>query len=132
MDEHVPKAVTEGLRRRGVDVITVQELGLQSAEEMRHLERAAQGGRVVVTQDANFYGCMHPASCIKELRTRINTHRCPTFYDPSYYSTMYCPPATWFAMSNFSDLLSLFEHMFSSLQGCAAHSTNGDDHWTIH
>lgn len=26
MDEHVPKAVTEGLRRRGVDVITVQEL----------------------------------------------------------------------------------------------------------
>jgi predicted nuclease of predicted toxin-antitoxin system len=31
MDEHVPKAVTEGLRRRGVDVITVQELGLQAA-----------------------------------------------------------------------------------------------------
>lgn len=34
MDEHVPKAVTEGLRRRGVDVITVQELGLQAAEDM--------------------------------------------------------------------------------------------------
>jgi hypothetical protein len=41
MDEHVPKAVTEGLRRRGVDVITVQELGLQAAEDARHLERAA-------------------------------------------------------------------------------------------
>lgn len=54
MDEHVPKAVTEGLRRRGVDVITVQELGLQTAEDARHLERAAQDGRVVVTQDADF------------------------------------------------------------------------------
>ncbi|MDO9117903.1 MAG: DUF5615 family PIN-like protein [Nitrospira sp.] len=29
LDEHVPKAVAEGLRRRGVEVITVQELGLQ-------------------------------------------------------------------------------------------------------
>lgn len=54
MDEHVPKAVTEGLRMRGVDVITVRELGLQAAEDMRHLERAAQDVRVVVTQDANF------------------------------------------------------------------------------
>ena len=54
MDEHVPKAVTEGLRGRGVDVITVQELGLQAAEDARHLERAAQDGRVVFTQDADF------------------------------------------------------------------------------
>jgi uncharacterized protein with PIN domain len=54
LDEHVPKAVTEGLRRRGVDVVTVQELGLQAVEDARHLERAAQDGRVVVTQDADF------------------------------------------------------------------------------
>jgi hypothetical protein len=54
MDEHVPKAVTEGLRRRGVDVITVQELGLQAAEDARHLERASQDGRIVFTQDADF------------------------------------------------------------------------------
>lgn len=54
MDEHVPKAVTEGLRRRGVDVITVQELGLQAAEDAHHLEHAAQDGRVVFTQDADF------------------------------------------------------------------------------
>lgn len=54
LDEHVPKAVTEGLRRRGVDVITVQELGLQAAEDAWHLERASQDGRVVVTQDADF------------------------------------------------------------------------------
>jgi Domain of unknown function (DUF5615) len=54
MDEHVPKAVTEGLRRRGVDVVTVQELGLQTVEDAKHLERATQDGRVVVTQDADF------------------------------------------------------------------------------
>ena len=54
MDEHVPKAVTEGLRRRGVDVVTVQELGLQTVEDARHLERASQDGRVMVTQDADF------------------------------------------------------------------------------
>ena len=54
MDEHVPKAVTEGLRRRGVDVMTVQALGLLAAIDARHLERAAQDGRVVFTQDADF------------------------------------------------------------------------------
>lgn len=54
MDEHVPKAVAEGLRRRGVDVVTVQEIGLQAADDQRHLERATQEGRVVVTQDADF------------------------------------------------------------------------------
>ena len=48
MDEHVAKSVTEGLRRRGVDVVTVQELGLQAAEDQQHLQRAAQEGRVVV------------------------------------------------------------------------------------
>ncbi|MBI5410544.1 MAG: DUF5615 family PIN-like protein [Nitrospirae bacterium] len=54
MDEHVPKAVTEGLRRRGVEVVTVQELGLQAADDKQHLERAAEEGRVVFTQDADF------------------------------------------------------------------------------
>ncbi len=54
LDEHIPKAVAEGLRRRGIDVTTVQDLGLQGAEDIRHLERATQDGRVIVTQDADF------------------------------------------------------------------------------
>lgn len=53
MDEHVAKSITEGLRR-GVDEMTVQELGLQAAEDRHHLQRAAQEGRVVVTQDTDF------------------------------------------------------------------------------
>lgn len=54
LDEHGPKAVAEGLRRRGVEVTTVQELGLQAVEDLCHLERATQDGRVIVTQDADF------------------------------------------------------------------------------
>lgn len=54
MDGHVPRAITEGLRRRGVDVVTIQDLGLQSADDRHHLARAAQERRVVVTQDADF------------------------------------------------------------------------------
>jgi hypothetical protein len=45
MDEHVAKSVTEGLRRRGVDVVTVQELGLQAAEDQQHLQRAGSRRR---------------------------------------------------------------------------------------
>jgi uncharacterized protein with PIN domain len=54
MDEHVAKAVTQGLRRRGVDVVTAQEAGLHPAEDNVHLERATTEGRVVFTQDADF------------------------------------------------------------------------------
>ncbi len=54
MDEHVPRAVTEGLRRRGVDVLTVQDAGLLSAADRAHIELAAQQGRVLFTQDTDF------------------------------------------------------------------------------
>lgn len=54
LDEHVPKAVAEGLRRRGVDIVTVQEQGLQAAKDEQHLACATQEGRVMVTQDADF------------------------------------------------------------------------------
>ncbi len=54
MDEHVPKAVTEGLRRRGVDVVTVQDEGKASAPDREHIERATQEGRIIFTQDTDF------------------------------------------------------------------------------
>ena len=37
LDEHVPTAVASGLRRRGVDVLTVQEAGMLEAEDEAHL-----------------------------------------------------------------------------------------------
>lgn len=54
MDEHVPRAVTEGLRRRGADVMTAREAGLLEAEDAQHLAHALGEGRVIVTQDADF------------------------------------------------------------------------------
>ena len=54
MDEHVPRAVTEGLRRRGVEVLTAQDAGMMTAEDEQHLVLALGEGRVIFTQDADF------------------------------------------------------------------------------
>ena len=37
MDQQVPAAISEGLRRRGVDVLTAQEAGMCSATDKEHL-----------------------------------------------------------------------------------------------
>lgn len=54
LDEHVPRAVAEGLRRRGVDVLTTQEAGLLEAGDEQHLAVALRDGRIIFTQDADF------------------------------------------------------------------------------
>ncbi len=54
MDEHVPRRVTEGLRRRGIDVLTAQEAGMLEVEDERHLAIALGRGRVIVAQDDDF------------------------------------------------------------------------------
>jgi predicted nuclease of predicted toxin-antitoxin system len=54
MDEHVPRAVTSGLRRRGVDVLVTKEAGLLEATDREHLALAAREVRVLFTQDADF------------------------------------------------------------------------------
>ena len=51
MDVHVPSAVTEGLRRRGVDVVTSQEDGTREAEDVALLQRATDLGCILFTQD---------------------------------------------------------------------------------
>jgi hypothetical protein len=54
MDEHVPRAVTAGLRRRGVEVLTAQEAGMLHLTDEQHVTFARTTGRVIVTQDADF------------------------------------------------------------------------------
>ena len=54
VDEHVRKAVRDGLRAREVDVLTVQEDGREGTADAEVLDRAAELGRVVFTQDADF------------------------------------------------------------------------------
>ncbi len=56
MDVHVPASVTEGLRRKGIDVLTAQDdaAGRMSDEDL--LTRATALNRVLFTQDIDFLG----------------------------------------------------------------------------
>lgn len=51
MDVHVPAAITEGLRRRGIDVLTAQEDGTREADDEMLLIRSTELSRVLFTQD---------------------------------------------------------------------------------
>ncbi len=51
MDVHVPTAITDGLRLRGIDVLTSQDDRLTRASDEELLERAGDLGRVFFTQD---------------------------------------------------------------------------------
>lgn len=53
-DEHVPRAVMDGRRRRGVDVLTVLEAGMIGANDEEHLAFARGERRVLFTQDEDF------------------------------------------------------------------------------
>jgi len=54
MDVHVRRAVTVGLRLRGVSVRTAQEDGFARASDSDLLDRATALGRIVFTQDDDF------------------------------------------------------------------------------
>jgi predicted nuclease of predicted toxin-antitoxin system len=54
LDEHIPKGVVEGPRRRGVDVLTVQEAGRSGDSDGKQLAFAVREGRVLVTFDDDF------------------------------------------------------------------------------
>jgi predicted nuclease of predicted toxin-antitoxin system len=54
MDVQVDYAITQGLRDRGVDVLTAQEDGAARLQDPQMLDRAMILGRVLFTQDADF------------------------------------------------------------------------------
>jgi hypothetical protein len=54
LDVHVPIAVAESLRRRGIDVTTAQEEGIALLDDESLLAQATMQGRVLATQDADF------------------------------------------------------------------------------
>jgi hypothetical protein len=54
MDVHVRRSVTEGLRRRGVTVLTAQEDGTGQLPDPQLLDRATALGHVLFTQDEDF------------------------------------------------------------------------------
>ncbi|MBP0016003.1 MAG: DUF5615 family PIN-like protein [Cyanobacteria bacterium SBLK] len=54
MDENVPDAITEGLRSRKVDVLTVQEDGLAGYSDRIIFARAIELKRIIFSQDQDF------------------------------------------------------------------------------
>lgn len=51
MDENVNRAITVGLRQRGIDVLTVQEDGRSGDPDNQILTRSTELGRVLFSQD---------------------------------------------------------------------------------
>ena len=51
MDHNVPRAITVGLRMRGVDVVTAYEDGADEMDDVSLLDRATELGRVLFTHD---------------------------------------------------------------------------------
>ena len=51
MDQHVPGAITVGLRLRGVEVLTAYEDGASELEDVKLLDRAGELERVLFTRD---------------------------------------------------------------------------------
>lgn len=54
MDEHIRRAITLGLRLRGVDVLTVQEDNRAGTPDPILLDRAMELQRVIFSQDQDF------------------------------------------------------------------------------
>ncbi len=54
LDEHIPNAIAQGLRRRGVDVLTVQEAGRAGLPDSAQLTFALSQRRLLVTMDSDF------------------------------------------------------------------------------
>jgi hypothetical protein len=54
LDENVPSAIAEGLRRRGIDATMTAQAGLLGAGDEKQLDFAHLEGRVLVTFDTDF------------------------------------------------------------------------------
>ena len=74
-DEHVPGAVSRGLRQRGVDVLTAQDAGRRGLTDDAQLAFALREGRVMVTLDSDYValaaqGTEHAGIAYVKPRTR--------------------------------------------------------------
>lgn len=58
-DHHVPSAIANGLRARGIDILTANEDGTSRRPDDFILQRATELGRLVFTQDHDFLVIAH-------------------------------------------------------------------------
>src|SRR5437016_10765652 len=54
MDHHVARAITDGLRARGIDTLTAEQDGTREYPDSKLLERATALQRILFTRDRDF------------------------------------------------------------------------------
>jgi hypothetical protein len=54
LDENVQVVIAEQLRKRGIDAVTVRDLGTLGDPDMSHLTRATEMGYVLCTHDTDY------------------------------------------------------------------------------
>jgi len=54
LDEHIAGAVAQGLRRRGIEVLTLSEADMLGASDEEHITFAREESRTIVTHDEDF------------------------------------------------------------------------------
>jgi len=54
LDENLPPVIAEQLRLRGVDALSVRDMGTLGESDTFHLQRATELERVIVTTDIDF------------------------------------------------------------------------------
>ncbi len=59
MDHHVHAAITDGLRQRGIDVLTAFDDGAAELDDDELLQRATERGRVLFSQDRDLLVFAH-------------------------------------------------------------------------
>ncbi|MEM8638073.1 MAG: DUF5615 family PIN-like protein [Cyanobacteria bacterium P01_G01_bin.54] len=59
MDENVPQQITQGLRLRGIDILTVQEDGRSGLADPDVIARATELERVLFSRDNDFLVIAH-------------------------------------------------------------------------
>lgn len=84
MDVHVPLAITRGLRRRSVDVLTSQQDGTTQLPDDQLLDRASQLGRILFSRDKDLlaeaakrlWGGIPFATVVFARQTEVSIGRC--------------------------------------------------------
>lgn len=67
LDENVNSTIARGLRQRGIDVSTTQEADLLGVSDIEQLAYAIREGRVIFTEDADFWSLQPARQSIAEL-----------------------------------------------------------------
>lgn len=78
MDHHVRRAITEGLRLRGVDALTAQEDNAHRLDDPALLDRAGERGRVLFSQDDDLL-----VEAVRRRRAGLPFERAPYLLYPS-------------------------------------------------